>query len=400
MKNAVLVLGKGPAARETLKILEKHFPEVTPLVCGYKSTGKSVGIELTLGTEIEQLRAFTKDFTVVGVINRFDSYIQLWGQIVDSFTLPGSSHKAVSIFRSKAETHTLMHRLGLERFRPKTEICEFKDLEKKATNRKFPYVIKPAVGAKSRGVFIIEKPEDFAIAQKYLKKHFKSVYFKRTGITEKIVLIEDFMDGIQVTPTCFIDENGEYHNLGFVDVLNGRNLGESHQQLLYRTTPSLQSKEIKSTIDAIVTKLAKASGLRSTFLHPDFMVENGIPKLMEINVRIGGFRVEMMKYAANVNLAKMAVDLALGLPVDPSITLKNGCTFVEVWETQSGVVEQIVPPKDSHIKKMRLMVDLGESYIAPPQANLPLAQYFVLADKEKCFFLAKNLREKFQIFFT
>src|SRR5690606_29130931 len=131
------------------------------------------------------------------------------------------------------------------------------------------------------------------------------------------------------------DKKGKLVKLGDCSVYSGRNLGEEHQQLVYRIMPSRQPQQTLRKIHQILQQLVTASGLRSTFLHPEFILDHDGLKLMEINVRIGGFRAEMMKYTAHIDLTELAVDLALGKKLPTSIDYHQSCTAVEIWETTS-----------------------------------------------------------------
>lgn len=334
---------------------------------------------------------------VAGLINRGEEYIELHSRLVDHYQLPGPSHTAVKHFRDKALMHRLMVEHDLAKYRPQTQACALEELPEKLKNSNFPVVIKPYQGAKSRGVFVLQSLRDYTPEIKeILKNHFSHEASLKNKSAQKI-LIEEFIVGKQVTSTAYLDHFGKLHSIHLANVFDGRDFGANHQQLITRTTPARTSRKIKKEIEDILQKLADISGLKSTFLHPDFIVTlDKKVKLIELNVRLGGLRLELNKYAFGLDLDKISLKLALGETPNPKPLFEKSCTGVDLWSEQSGKVQKLILPQSKYIVQQSSNFQPGDQYLAPPEGNKHLARFFVQTNKNS-FSMAKKLIQRAKI---
>lgn len=396
-QDAIILLGLGRSAKEISDLLESEFPELVVIRVSQTKPKKSKNI-LTLEPqmEISQIKAIAAGKNILGVINRFDTSIPLHGKIVDAFGLPGPSLGSISYFRDKSKLHQLMIDSGLSKFRPRTNLYHIDDFLSLANKQSYPFAVKPIAGAKSRGVFIIREQKQIVSAHHYLKAYFSSQNYSYSGLG-RFVLVEDYVDGRQLTPTAYVDESGQIKITNFVDVYSGKDLNQKHQQLVYRTVPARVQPSVFSQIKNLLQQLVDLTGLRSTFIHPEFLVTADQEIiLLEINVRLGGFRQELTKYSTGIDLNRQIVQLSLGERIESLPSQSKSVTAVEVWETKSGKLKQLLPPTHPSIRQMQLKFQPGDIYTAPPKAQRPLAQFYVVDDHDSLS-LAGKLREEFTI---
>jgi biotin carboxylase len=316
---------------------------------------------------------------VRGVVNRFDTLIPLHGKLVDAFSVPGPSYEAVMQCKNKAAFDRLMRKEGLGRYRPNTQELTLSAVGEYLRMVELPRVVKPFIGSKSRGVRIIRHLSDWEAAEAYLRGHFRTV--ERHGImVQPKVLVEELVTGEMITAVTKVDHTGGVEILTFERVLTGKDVGQQHQQLVYRTVPAMPDGRVKQAIETILTGIVAGAGLTSTFLHPEFLVEGVEVKVMEVNVRIGGFRRELLTYAYGVDLDELAVRLALGEAIAYEPKRDGSCTAVEVWEETSGVIERLELPEDERMKGVKVYFEKGDEYVAPPAAQKPLARYYVVSE--------------------
>lgn len=324
--------------------------------------------------------------SVKAVINRVDYLELLHGQLVDTFNVPGPSAQAIDHLSDKAKMHSTVVQADLSFFRPRTIITTLNEAKSYLQQLQFPLVLKAHTGAKSRGVVMLKSPEDFFEARQILEKIIKDHDHEQ-------ILIEQFLYGKQVAPVMYVDSQGKVHILALADIVQAYETKQNHLQLIYRTTPSAHPEAIRQKITYVMQTLVDKTGLKSTMIHPDFFVIGKHVYLIEVNVRIAGFRTKMMQYAYNVNLNQMSWELALGLNVSDMIRAHSSCTMCEVWEEKSGIISSIKLPKSKHLVESKIIVQPGEKYVAPPKAQKPLAQFFVKSQDESLS-IAKSLRKK------
>lgn len=391
MKKIFLLLGNNLLEKFSPHILEIN-PDVEIIECGNKDKHSSQYLFLPKGKEFETIVNFSKNKQIIGVLNRADYYENLHGKLVDYFQIPGPSFAAINQVGNKANLHLLMEDLNLQLFRPKTIICQLTEVAELLKNIQFPVILKPFAGAHSQSVTKLESVEDFNHAYPQIYEHFLSAKAVEDE-KDKTVLIEEYLPGKQVTPICYIDNKSKVHFISLVKITSARDLNQDHYQLIYRTTPSNAKEHIQQKMKFVLQKIAKASLLKNTFLDPEFFVDGDNIYLIEINVRMGGFRQELAKPAFDIDLEKMIVQLATNQEVDDEFNVIGSATACEIWEPKSGVIKKISIPKSKHISNSRINFSPGDYYEAPPVGNKALGSFYVRSS-EKSLKIAKNLRSK------
>lgn len=395
MRNSVvIILGSGEYTSDYANYCAELSPSTQLLVVDkYKQTIAPIpagAIYLQVSTKIPLAKIVSyclqNNLTVKAVINRADYLEVLHGQLVDTFNIPGPSASAIESLSDKAKMHTTVMQADLSFFRPRTILTTLNEAENYLQQLQFPIVLKTHTGAKSRGVVMLKTPENYPEARQILEKIIKDP-------DNEQILIEQFLYGKQVAPVMYVDSQGKVHILALADIVQAHETKQNHLQLVFRTTPSAHPEAIRQKITYVMQALVDKTGLKSTMIHPDFFVIGKHVYLIEVNVRIAGFRTKMMQYSYNVNMNQMSWELALGLPVSDMIRAHSSCTMCEVWEDKSGVVDQIAFPKSKHMIESKIFIKPGERYVAPPKAQKPLAQFYVKSQDDSLT-IAKNLRKK------
>lgn len=396
MKKIFFLLGNNLLNKFSTHLL-KIIPDLTIIECSSKPQKSPYHLLLPKGKEFETIVKFSENKQVVGVLNRADHYENLHGKLVDYFEVPGPSFAAINQVGNKANLHLLMDDLNLQLFRPKTIICQLTEVAELLKNIQFPVMLKPFVGAHSRGVTKLESVDDFNHVYPQLYEHFLAEPAAEDP-NNKTVLIEEYLPGKQITPICYVDSKGKVHFISLVKITNARDLNQNHYQIIYRTTPSNTKEPIQQKMKFVLQKIAKASLLKETFLDPEFFVDGDNIYLIEINVRMGGFRQELAKPAFDIDLEKMIVQLALRQEVEDQFNVIGSATACEIWEQKSGTIKKIKIPKSKHIAHSRVNFNPGDYYDAPPEGNKALGSFYVRST-EKSLKIAKKLRNKVVIEF-
>ncbi len=402
MQKIVLLLGKG-----LLEKFEQHVHNINKSIlvveCSFKPDADKNNsknyLDIPKGKELKTIIDYAKDKKVVGVINRRDYYEKLHGELVDYFKISGPSSFAVDQISNKANLHLLMEELNLNLFRPRTIVCQLSEVQSLLKSVQFPVILKPFAGAHSRGIHKLESDSDFDEAYGHLYEHFKNEYaIDQLDKEDRTVLVEEFLYGKMVAPICYVDKKYKVHFISLLKIVRASDIGQDHYQLIYRTTPSNIRETIQQKMRFVLQKIARASRLKETFLDPEFFVQKDNVYLIEINVRMGGFRQELAKPAFDIDLEKMITQLALGKEVDDQFNIVASATACEIWEPRSGVIKKLVLPKSKHITWSNLNFKVGDYYQAPPEGNDPLGSFYVSA-LEKSLKLAKKIRSNMIIEF-
>lgn len=349
-----------------------------------KKTKNNLG-EITAYCEINNLE-------VIAVLNRLDSLELLHGALCDHYQVVGPSRKAIKKLANKALMHEQMVVCDLSFYRPQTIITLLENAQNYLGEIQFPVIMKASLGAKSRGVITLTNRKDF-------------FYFMDLFVTEGVfkkgskVLFEQMIYGKQVSPVMYVNSRGKVVILSLVDVVTAREVKQNHMQLIYRTTPSRHPESIRQKISYVMQKLVSKAKLKSVMLHPEFFVVGKNIYLIEVNVRIGGFRYTLMKEAYNIDLNKISWDLAFNdLQIADNIDNDMSCTACEVWEENSGVISKISIPRSSNYKSFFQGKFVGDVYRAPPEQNKPIANFYVTS-KEDSLKIAKDVRKKITVEF-
>lgn len=373
-----LILGLGYKSATELFVKE-YYPQAKILECGYESEAQQKqnidadAVIFSSSNETRDIAAAVGSSEVVGILNRRDLYEFLHAKLCDLYSVAGPSEHALSQLSDKSQLHQLMRELKLHLFRPQTIITTLDKLESLTPTLQFPLVIKAFAGAHSRGVYKIENRDDLQQATVLLEQHFEQEKIIQNFDKEnKTILIESFVVGKQVAPVCYVDSRGKLEILSLVRCLSAQELGINSMQLIYRSTPSNFSEEITLKMHYVLQKLIATSGLKSTFLHPEFIVHKQKLFLIEINTRLGGYREQLYLDAFGIDLNKYLVALALDKEVRHSYERSESAAVCEIWSEESGVLKQLTVPKSKHITKCTLKMSVGDAYTAPPHGNTSL----------------------------
>lgn len=176
----------------------------------------------------------------------------------------------------------------------------------------FPYIIKPTHWVQSSGVALIKNSDELQI---YIDRHRKlESRMQEKWLETDNYIIEEYVDGPMYTMTYFVDMDGQVTLYGYDKVQTLYDRGMNDFSLLSRIiepmTPSM-NKKIKDIADMTV----EIFNIRNTFIYQDLKIDqNWTAKIIEINWRIGGFRLEMYDYAYNINILRYIISDYIPIP--------------------------------------------------------------------------------------
>lgn len=288
----ILIVGNGGRESAIAKTIKRFHPEATLFVAPGNGGTEAECINVPIKVEaIEELVAFAKkeavDLTIVG------PEVPLVMGIVDTFNTKGLSvfgpNKECAQFEgSKKFTKEFLmrHHIPTARYTSFDKTEKDKAIEEVETFS-LPVVVKADGLAAGKGVLICETYED---AKLQIEEIFADK-FKGAGDT---IVIEEFLTGIEASLLCFVDgkvlipmETARDYKRA-LDGDKGLNTGGMGG---FSPNPII-TEDVKETIDNTILKPI-IEGFKSEkldfkgILFIGLMIEKGIPKVLEFNVRFG-----------------------------------------------------------------------------------------------------------------
>lgn len=182
-----------------------------------------------------------------------------------------SSSKAM--MTKKWNESGILHRFSKSYFEYDDEIKEL--------NKTMKLIIKPDNSASSRGITIISKNEE----EKMIKNAFRKAIEEAT---DKIVVVEEFVEGIEFTVDMLGDMYGNVSVYGISRKTHTRNTDNNKiaVKLHYNSVPD----ELQKKIAQVGISCYKALGFASSFGHLEVLLkEDGTISPVEIGARSSGY---------------------------------------------------------------------------------------------------------------
>ena len=167
----------------------------------------------------------------------------------------------------------------------------------------FPFVLKPAVGFFSLGVYIIRSETDLIQAKEELRPENLSSIFPREVLDTTRFIVEQYIEGEEYAIDCYFNDSGKVVILDILHHLFSSGVDTSDR--VYTTSKQLV-QELISPVSHFISDLGKRAGFRNFPAHIELRITPGgeiVP--IEINpLRFGGFctTADLMGVALNYNV--------------------------------------------------------------------------------------------------
>lgn len=339
---------------------------------------------------LNTVRAYHTLKPIDGIITRFEPYVPLVAYLCEKLKLPSYAVHSALLSRNKIVMKEAWKKKHIAT-PPFVGIETYKDLAQAESILHYPYLLKPAYGAKSRFVMLVKNKKDAGDAYQYITKKIhesKNNLFKQfTGIPQYPLLKQDliaetFVLGRQVTTTSFVDSS-TVHHIALADVETAHDYGRESFYLVTRTTPSQLPISQQEIVKKFSAEMVRALGLLNTGVHPEILMTAQGPVALEVAARVGGYRAEMTFEACGIDLNEIAIELALGHAVNISSRWQRAATAVEIWPTEEGRIKKIhnleKVQQMSAIKYLSLKKKSGDYYALPPEGEKPVMSFIATA---------------------
>lgn len=255
----------------------------------------------------DQVSKLNKEYEVVFVYTPMELLINTVNELKLSLGHPLSDDP--TIFRDKYLQRSLIQEhnpeLGIKFLRWLPEDLDIQEIEDHVW---YPFIIKPVDGLQSSWVAKVTNREQF---EEYLDE-FNNLYniLKSRWLDDRTLIVEEFIDGTFYSVDYFVSSDGSDVTMSRpMKVKLGIDVGiNDYCNIDALVTQKTQSWFRGKNLKAYVKQIVKATGIKSTFVHHEFKINsNGEFKTIELNGRIGGKRVELIKTAYDVNLYEFII---------------------------------------------------------------------------------------------
>ncbi len=251
----------------------------------------------------------------------------------------------------------------------------------------FPVIIKPANLSQSQLVNICEDLEDLIKKSSYVFEHVAEVYKKNKIHRRPQVGIEEYIKGKQYSVDSYVSLDGEIIHTPVCQQAIGYDLGYNNFETIYSSYTDSLSKDQEKLIFETVSKAIKALEIKGNPTHTEVrLTSDNKCKIIEVNIRTGGFRTQMLEISYGINHPQNVINTYLNLPVIIKKKLLKHSTTPQFWSPKEGTLKEIRGVED--IKKLESFVKLelnakeGEK-VGPANYGYHRAMYVILAHKNK-----------------
>ncbi len=329
----VLILGSGGREHAfAYKIRQSSLCKNLYVAPGNSGTGEiASNLEINVNQFeqiVEAIKNLNISLVVVGpevpLVNGLTDFIKGFKDLKDIIVIGPNKH-AAQLEGSKDFAKDFLNRHNIPTALHKTFTDEnIKDAFSYIDEMKSPYVLKADGLAAGKGVLIIKDPDE---AKKELKEMLINSKF---GEASKSVVIEEFLDGIEVS--CFVITDGKHYKL-LPSAKDYKRIGEGDTGLNTGgmgavSPPTFLTKDFMEKVENQVIK-PTVEGLKKDnidyqgFIFFGLIKVNEEPYVIEYNVRMGDPESEVVLPRIKSDIMEMFFSVGKGNLKDHNIIIDN-----------------------------------------------------------------------------
>lgn len=289
----------------------------------------------------EQLLAVARAEAPDGVLTYDEALVEPTAELGRALGVPHTDPDAVRRCKDKSALRACLAEadLGAVRF----AVAHDADAARRAAaDIGYPVVLKPRALGGSIGVVRVDDEQQlvdgFAMA---------ATASSSEGTASRLqgVLIEEYLDGPEFSVDCAV-----WRGVAVPVVVAEKTVGFApYFEELGHVVPPAPRPGLEEAL-ALVVDAHKAAGLDNLVTHTEVRLTSRGPRIIEINVRLGGGLIPHLgALAQNTDLAGASADIAVGQEPD----LSGGGTGV-------ASISMLYPQRDMRVDQVRLARDAGE----------------------------------------
>jgi len=252
----------------------------------------------------EQVVNFSKEYEVVFVTTAIELLINTVNEVKEALWRPLSEDP--DIFRNKFLQRELIQDhnpdLWIKFMKWTPEDLNIEEIENHVW---YPFIIKPVDWVQSSWVAKIRNRSDYNNYMKtYNDFHDR---LKSRWVDNKDLIVEEFIDGTLYSIDYYVNDNWETTISKPVKVRLWIDVKVNDYCNIARISSEKTESEFKwKRLKTFVNSTIKATGIKNTFVHHEFKINSKWElKTIELNGRLGWWRLELIKRAYDFNMYEM-----------------------------------------------------------------------------------------------
>lgn len=286
---------------------------------------------------IDSIAAAHAEAPFDGALTIYEQFVAITSRITEALGLPGLPVEAAAACTNKALMRSLFAKAPKKISPDFTTVKSLTDIEAFAAGHSFPLMLKPANLAKSLLVTKSNSLDELRENYQRITERLEPVYARYAPHNERLLIIEEFLEGSMHTVCGFIDAEGNTTLLPYVvDCQNGYDIGFDDNFLYGRLLPSEIPEEIQQDCIEVAEAGIKALGMRSSIAHVELMVGRNGARIIEIGARIGGYRERMYELSYGIDIYDTLLRTASNRPLNLQSNKSEPCAVLELFPKTPG----------------------------------------------------------------
>lgn len=302
----------------------------------------------------EQIIEFNKQYEIIYIWTPMEFLVNIVNEIKISFGRPISDYP--DIFRNKSLQRELIQNhnpeLGVKFMKWAPEELNIVEIEK---NVGYPFIIKPVDWVQSAWVVKITNKKEF---NNYIE-HYNIFHdrLKSRWVDNKVLIVEEFIDWNLYSIDYFVSSEWIITISRPVKVRLWVDLWIKDYFNFARIVSEKTENEFKwKRLKTFVNSTVKATWIKNSFVHHEFKINSKWEfKTIELNWRIGWWRLEIMQIAYGINLFEFIVN-----PETKIGNLKECIITIKVYSQKKWILESFNKKVFEKIKKRESVFEVIE----------------------------------------
>ena len=300
----------------------------------------------------EQVEELEKDNDVIFIDTPLELLVKTVNELKESLWRPMS--KEPDIFRNKFLQRELIQEhnpeLWIKFIKGTPEDIKIKEIEEKVW---YPFIIKPIDWVQSSWVAKIKNKSEF---EDYMStyKDFQA-RLKSRWVDSKELIVEEFINWKLYSIDYFVSCDWEIRISKPVKVRLWIDVKVDDYSNIARIATEKTEWEFKGKrLKTFINSTVKATWILNTFVHHEFKINSKWDlKTIELNGRIGWWRIELLKRAYGFNI----YELLLNADANPGV-LKENNIAVNIYATKRWILEWFNKKIFKKIKNRKTVFDI------------------------------------------
>ena len=252
----------------------------------------------------EQVSEYDKDHEIIFIDTPLELLVNTVNEVKEHIKQPLSDN--ADIFRDKFLQRELIQdhnpNLWIKFIKWMPDTLDIDIIEKKVG---YPFIIKPVDWVQSSWVAKVNNKEEY--------NHYMDTYndfherLKSRWVDNKELIVEEFIDGKLYSIDYYVTSNRDIHVSKPVKVRTWIDVKVEDYCNIARIATEKTEWEFKwKRLKTFINSTIKATWVRNTFVHHEFKINSKWEfKTIELNGRIGWWRIELLKRAYDINLYEL-----------------------------------------------------------------------------------------------